>query len=796
MSVYFLLKNKLFLTAILIFSLAYSQNQIARVVLPNLGGDDNLLLEQELIAQEPSPLLMPSTTPLFDKPTTSISTGSQVINFGDTAAGVSIGASSSNLKFQDEDYLARLGIEYASPNSNFGYGVRFDAATLITSSFALGINAKGYSNLKEIVLGGVWIPENSHWKMKLSTAYMWGNRNFNFYSGSENANLNQASYFFSANYTPSEETSDYIHTFGFSNWGSKANQTNLSRPVYVISENTSTMDPLKLSTGTVKGTSLDTQLGIANQIVTKISLGYESIELPFSDGTQELDNVFFQNYLVQYQPTQEIILQADYKIGVAEKNISFSSSYGQWKLGIFKNHGNNGVLSNQGILLTYGISWGGENNAAPLNILVRPNDIRSSSLALRDAMTRPVQFPQNFLAKVDSTATTTTTLTVAEVTPTLTGFALSSASVAYGASAPTITAPSSASGGAITYASSDTAVASVNESDSTITLVGAGSTTFTATQAADGNYTSATTTTTLTVTAATPTLTGFALSSASVAYGASAPTITPPSSDSGGAITYTSRDTAVATVTGSTITLVGAGSTTFTATQAADGNYTSATTTTTLTVTAVTPTLTGFALSSASVAYGASAPTITPPSSASGGAITYASSDTAVATVSGSTITLVGAGSTTFTATQAADGNYTSATTTTTLTVTAATPTLTGFALSSASVAYGASAPTITPPSSASGGAITYASRDTAVATVSGSTITLVGAGSTTFTATQAADGNYTSATTTTTLTVTAATSDTDRLCIKLRKRSLWCQCTYNYCAFIRQWWGNYLRQQ
>ena len=672
MSVYFLLKNKLFLTAILIFSLAYSQNQIARVVLPNLGGDDNLLLEQELIAQEPSPLLMPSTTPLFDKPTTSISTGSQVINFGDTAAGVSIGASSSNLKFQDEDYLARLGIEYASPNSNFGYGVRFDAATLITSSFALGINAKGYSNLKEIVLGGVWIPENSHWKMKLSTAYMWGNRNFNFYSGSENANLNQASYFFSANYTPSEETSDYIHTFGFSNWGSKANQTNLSRPVYVISENTSTMDPLKLSTGTVKGTSLDTQLGIANQIVTKISLGYESIELPFSDGTQELDNVFFQNYLVQYQPTQEIILQADYKIGVAEKNISFSSSYGQWKLGIFKNHGNNGVLSNQGILLTYGISWGGENNAAPLNILVRPNDIRSSSLALRDAMTRPVQFPQNFLAKVDSTATTTTTLTVAEVTPTLTGFALSSASVAYGASAPTITAPSSASGGAITYASSDTAVANVNESGSTITLVGAGSTTFTATQAADGNYTSATTTTTLTVTAATSALTGFALSSSSVAYGASAPTITPPSSASGGAITYASSDTAVASVneSDSTITLVGAGSTIFTATQAADGNYTSATTTTTLTVTAVTPTLTGFALSSygAPLSFG-SAPTITAPSSDSGGAITftYSSSNTDVATVTGSTITRVGAGVTTFTATQAADGGYTSATTTTSL---------------------------------------------------------------------------------------------------------------------------------
>ncbi|MEJ6727534.1 MAG: Ig-like domain-containing protein [Emcibacteraceae bacterium] len=580
MRVYFLLKNKLFLTAILICSISYSQNQIAHIVLPNLGGDDNLLLEQELIAQEPAPLLMPSTTPLFDNPTTSISTGSQVINFGDTAAGVSIGASSTNLKFQDEDYLARLGIEYASPNSNFGYGISFDAATLITSSFALGINAKGYSNLKEIVLDGVWIPENSHWKMKLSTAYMWGNRNFNFYSGSENSNLNQASYFFSANYIAPEEISDYIHTFGLSNWGSKANQTNLGGPVYVISENISTMDPLKLSTGTLKGASLDTQLGITKQIVTQISLGYESIEFPFSDRTQELDNVFFQNYLVQYQPTQEIILQADYMIGAAENNISLSASYGQWQLSGFKNNGNNGVLSNQGILLTYGIALGGQNNVAPLNILARPNDIRSGSLALRDAMTRPVQLPQNFLAKVDSTATTTTTLTVAEATPTLTGFALSITSVAYGASPPTITPPSSDSGGAITYTSSDTAVATVT--GSTITLVGAGTTTFTATQAADGDYTSATTTTTLTVTGTTPTLTGFALSSASVAYGASAPTITPPSSASGGAITYTSSNTAVATVSGSTITLVGAGSTTFTATQAADGNYTSASTTTTL----------------------------------------------------------------------------------------------------------------------------------------------------------------------------------------------------------------------
>ncbi len=173
-------------------------------------------------------------------------------------------------------------------------------------------------------------------------------------------------------------------------------------------------------------------------------------------------------------------------------------------------------------------------------------------------------------------------------------------------------------------------------------------------------------------------------------------------------------------------------------------------------MTAASPSLTGLALSAASVAYGAAAPTITAPTSASSGAITYSSSNTAVFSVSGSTITVVGVGTATLTATQAANGNYASTTQTTDLTVTAASPSLTGLALSAASVAYGAAAPTITAPTSASSGAITYSSSNTAVFSVSGSTITVVGVGTATLTATQAANGNYAGTTQTTDLTVTA----------------------------------------
>ena len=54
-------------------------------------------------------------------------------------------------------------------------------------------------------------------------------------------------------------------------------------------------------------------------------------------------------------------------------------------------------------------------------------------------------------------------------------------------------------------------------------------------------------------------------------------TITPPTSTSPGSFTYTSSNTAVATVSGNTITVVGIGSSTITATQAASGNYLSGT---------------------------------------------------------------------------------------------------------------------------------------------------------------------------------------------------------------------------
>ena len=281
-----------------------------------------------------------------------------------------------------------------------------------------------------------------------------------------------------------------------------------------------------------------------------------------------------------------------------------------------------------------------------------------------------------------------------------------------------------------------------------ITILSAGSTTITATQAATTNYTGGSSVSaSLVVSPIAPTI--GALSVPAKNFGDASFSLTAPTSDSDGAFSYTSSDTSVATVTsGGTVTVVGAGSTTITATQAATINYTGGSSVSaTLVVSPIAPTI--GALSVPAKNFGDASFSLTAPTSDSDGAFSYTSSDTSVATVtSGGTVTVVGAGSTTITATQAvsADGNYTGGSSVTaSLVISPIAPTINAWTIPAKN--FGEASFSLTAPTSDSNGAFSYTSSDTSVATVtSGGTVTMVGVGSTTITATQAvsADGNYT----------------------------------------------------
>jgi gliding motility-associated-like protein len=150
--------------------------------------------------------------------------------------------------------------------------------------------------------------------------------------------------------------------------------------------------------------------------------------------------------------------------------------------------------------------------------------------------------------------------------------------------------------------------------------------------------------------------------------------------------------------------------------------------------------------------------TLTAPTSNGTGAFTFTSTDTAVATISGTTVTIVGAGTATITATQATDANYLAGSTSTTLTVGKATPVLSNFNAITSTI--DSPSFTLTAPTSSGGtGAISYTSSNTTVATISGATVTKVGVGTATITATQASDANYNSQSITALLTVGIGTT-------------------------------------
>jgi len=280
----------------------------------------------------------------------------------------------------------------------------------------------------------------------------------------------------------------------------------------------------------------------------------------------------------------------------------------------------------------------------------------------------------------------------------------------------------------------------------TTTIVGAGTTTVTVSQAADANYSAATATMTLTVNKADTSITfnDLVKTFGDADFNLSA------SSSSTGAFTYSITDQNVATVTGSTTTIVGAGSTSVIVNQASDTNYNAATATITLTVNKADPTITFNNVNKSFIDpdFNLSA------TSSSTGALTYSIADTDVATVSGNTVSIVGAGTTTVTVSQAADSNYNTATATMTLMVGKINPTLSGF--NALVKTYDDPDFELSTPikNSDHTGAFSYSSSDPNIISLSGTTATILKAGVVTITANLAADNNYNTASITTTITV------------------------------------------
>ncbi len=299
-------------------------------------------------------------------------------------------------------------------------------------------------------------------------------------------------------------------------------------------------------------------------------------------------------------------------------------------------------------------------------------------------------------------------------------------------------AASSTSGQPITYASTTPAVCSVS-STGVVTTLSTGTCNVTLNQTAAGNYAAASQVTqSFTIAAGTDMIAFPTLSN--TAYGATAPALA-ATSTSGQPVTYTSATPSVCTVSGSTVMDVAVGTCTINANQAAAGNYAAASQVSqSYQVTPGTDTITFPALSN--TAFGATPP-VPMATSTSGQPVTYSTTSTACSVTSSGVITDTAVGSCAITASQAAAGNYAAAmAVTNTFNITPA-PDMITFPTPTSQTNP------VLAATSTSGQPVTYAlaTGSTGCTLTQPSTITVVGTGTCSVTASQGAAGNYGAAT-------------------------------------------------
>jgi cyclophilin family peptidyl-prolyl cis-trans isomerase len=307
--------------------------------------------------------------------------------------------------------------------------------------------------------------------------------------------------------------------------------------------------------------------------------------------------------------------------------------------------------------------------------------------------------------------------------------------------APFLLGATASSGLPVTYNSTST---NISLSSNVVTILGAGTATITANQSGNINWSVATPVNqNLVINQAPQTINAFTTVANQTFSNGAIVTITPPSASSTMPVTVTVKS-GPATISGNTVSLVGAGTVVLAADQAGNANYTAAPQVTTSfsvgsgSQSITFPSIPSQPISTNQITLNASASSELP--------ISYSMVSGAASLTSSNALTLSGIGTITVQATQPGNANWS-----------AATPARQSFVVNKGSQiitfaplltnTFGQPSYRLTNASSSSGLPVSYASSVPAVATIVSNALTIVGAGTTTITASQPGNTNWGAAT-------------------------------------------------
>lgn len=332
--------------------------------------------------------------------------------FADGTINGSIAPESSSLSYwgRRQYFLADIGLGYYKPGWGEG-GLRGKAgmASLLGSHAAAGLSVTLDEHLLDVVVNTLWQTPIDGLQLKASGGYLRGEKAFTFLSGSAMQDLDQYSWVIGADWITSDEAADTgLHAVGISLWGARADEDSHDDPVYFMKESaeayTLYRDPLELSEGRLFGVAATAQAALHENLVTKISVGYESLEYPFADGSKETHRSLYGDLSVVWEPCEEISLNAGLKKGSSEERFSLGAGFGPIRISSWYSAGETGLEDDKGMMLTYALGLGSGTQKTRLAGRMRPRRSNGESAMLLQVQQRPQQMPLTFLAKVDETA--------------------------------------------------------------------------------------------------------------------------------------------------------------------------------------------------------------------------------------------------------------------------------------------------------------------------------------------------------------------------------------------------------
>ena len=312
----------------------------------------------------------------------------------------------------------------------------------------------------------------------------------------------------------------------------------------------------------------------------------------------------------------------------------------------------------------------------------------------------------------------------------------------------TVTATSNQLGIPITYSIADTSIATIDVSSGEITILKSGTTIVTASQN-DGLCKSGSSNMTLTINQQNVNIDA---NDIVLTYGDPPYTMSATSSVTDRNFTYTISDGTIGSITGDVLSVLKVGTTSITVSQPSNDLYSPVSKVISLIVNKATPTL-DFPEIIKNYTDSNFTPTLT---TSSTGDRTFSVSDTSIANSLGSSLSITGVGQTNVTVNIDESENYLSISGSTTMTVNVGIPTI---IFNDITKIFGDPDFDIAVTSDSSG-AMTYSIADPSIATISGNTITIVGAGSTVVTVNQSSSTLFTSGSASMTLIVNKAPFD------------------------------------